>query len=152
MSEPAGVAWCARYPTSRSVVDLAEPFRGGVISFLAELAARGCTVTIAATRRPEQRAWLMRGAWDVAHGLDPGAVPARADIPIVWTLDGARAMVAGYGLAYRPSLTSRHIDGRAIDVAIDGWTGTAEELYALGASFGVRKLRGDPPHWSDDGR
>lgn len=147
---PAGVTWCDRYPTSRSVTDLAEPFRGNVVRFLAELASRGCTVHIAATRRPAERAYLMRGAWDVAHGAEPPA--PRADIPITWTLDGARAMVARYGLAYRPSLTSRHIDGRAVDMSIAGWTGTSDELYALGASFGVRKLVSDPPHWSDDGR
>lgn len=149
---PAGIAWCGRYPTSRSVADLAEPFCSGVISFLAELGSRGCTVSIAATRRPPERAWLMRYAWDIAHGLDPAAVPRRAGIDILWTLDGARAMVAGYRLAYRPSLTSRHIDGRAIDMSITGWSGTEDELYDLGALHGVIKLRSDPPHWSDDGR
>jgi len=60
-------------------------------------------------------------------------------------------MVAGYGIAYRPALTSRHIQGRAIDMRITGWKGTEQELYARGASFGVRKLIKDPPHWSDDG-
>lgn len=152
MSEPAGVVWCARYPTSRSVADLAEPFRACVISFLAELGSRGCTVTIAATRRPEQRAWLMRGAWDVSRGGLAAAPGPRADIDIEWTVAGACAMVAAYGLAYRPSLTSRHIDGRAIDMRIAGWTGTDAALHALGAAHGVHKLVSDPPHWSDDGR
>jgi hypothetical protein len=27
-----------------------------------------------------------------------------------------------------------------------------DELHALGGTFGVIKLRSDPPHWSDDGR
>jgi hypothetical protein len=149
---PAGPVWVDRYPTSRSVDDLVSPFREGVIAFLADLDARGCTVTITSTRRPAERAWLMRHAWDVAHGFDPGAVPTRSGIDILWTLDGARAMVAAYRLAYRPSLTSRHIDGRAIDMTIRGWTGTNAELWALGAQYGVVKLQSDPPHWSDDGR
>lgn len=149
---PAGPIWCDRYPTSRDVADLKEPFRSNVNRFLAELAARGCVAKIAATWRPEQRAWLMHYAWDIAHGaVLPGNVPARPDLDIVWTLDGARAMVAKYGLKYRPSLASRHIEGRAIDMDISGWTGTPDDLYALGASFGVHKLRSDPPHWSDDG-
>lgn len=149
---PAGPVWCDRYPTSRDVVDLVEPFRSGVRAFLAELSSRGCVVHVAATYRPPERAWLMHYAWDVAHGLLPSAVPVHADIPIVWTLDGARAMVARYGLAYRPSLTSRHIERKAIDMSVVGWLGSAEELHELGASFGVRKLLSDAPHWSVDAR
>lgn len=148
---PAGPAWCSRYPTSRSLDDLAEPFRSGVVAFLADLAARGCTAHIAATRRPEQRAWLMRGAWDISRGGLAAAPAPRDDIDIEWTVSGACAMVATYGLAYRPSLTSRHIDGLAIDMAVANWSGSAEELYQLGAKHGVHKLRSDPPHWSSDG-
>lgn len=150
----AGTAWVSMYPTSRSVDDLVEPFRRSVRRFLAELDARGCTVRIAATLRPPERAWLMHVAWLVAHGeLAPGNAPEHEPrIPIVWSVAGAKEMVAAYDLAHRPSLTSRHIQGRAIDMKITGWTGTAAELYALGATFGVRKLVSDPPHWSDDGR
>ena len=150
----AGPAWCDRYPTSREVMDLVEPFRARVRAFLGELAKRGCQVHVAATRRPPERAYLMHWAWMVAReGVAPADVPAHdPPIPIAWTLDGARAMVAAYGLAYRPSLTSRHIAGRAIDMTVSGWLGSAEELHELGASFGVRKLVSDPPHWSDDGR
>lgn len=150
----AGPAWCDRYPGSRSVADLVDPFRSGVISFIAELGALGCEVEISATWRPYERAWLMRTAWDIAKGvIEPGdAPPAPAGIDIVWTLDGARAMVERYKLRYRPSLTSRHIQRRAIDMRITGWTGSDEALWALGAKHGVIKLRTDPPHWSDDGR
>lgn len=150
----AGRSWVGLYPTSRSVQDLAEPFRGKVQLFLEELDRQGCDVRITATRRPAERAWLMRMAWDIVHrGLDPENVPARnPPIPIIWTVQGAREMVAAYGLAYRPSLTSRHIDGRAIDMVITGWKGTQNELWQLGARLGVVKLPQDPPHWSDDGR
>ncbi|MDB5669789.1 MAG: hypothetical protein JWO25_748, partial [Alphaproteobacteria bacterium] len=76
-----------------------------------------------------------------------------------------------FGIAFQPSLSSLHIEGRAIDMTIT-WKGTIEikdkngkkrpvgapqsgntntELHAIGANFGVRKLQSDPPHWSDNG-
>jgi hypothetical protein len=151
---PAGRAWVAQYPGSKSVEDLVEPFRRSVRRFLAELGARGCRVKISATRRPAERAWLMHVAWRIAEGeIAAEQAPAHdPPIPILWTLEGAREMVAAYKLVHRPSLTSRHIQGRAIDMSVSGWSGTGEELFELGAAFGVRKLRSDPPHWSDDGR
>lgn len=150
---PAGVAWVECYPTSRDVEDLADPFRRNVRRFLSELFARGCTYRISATLRPPERAWLMRQAWDLAHGLVAlSAVPTRPGVDIVWSIEGAREMVSGYQLVVRPSLTSRHIQGRAIDMRISGWQGTDGALYDLGETFGVRKLVSDPPHWSDDGR
>lgn len=149
----AGAEWCALYPTSRSLDDLAEPFRTSARAFVADLEGRGCTVKIAATLRPPERAYLMRYAWDIAHGtITPDRVPPyNPPIPIIWTVEGAREMVATYALAVRPSLTSLHIRGLAIDCKIVGWTRKLEELYALGASHGVHKLRSDPPHWSSTG-
>lgn len=150
---PAGASWCERFPTSKTTASLVQPFRKNVQRFITELERRGCTVTINATRRPEQRAWLMRQAWDIVfRDLNPSKVEVRADIPISWTLRGAQEMVVTYDLAYRPSLTSRHIDGRAVDLEIDGWKGSDQELWDLGASFGVHKLIEDRPHWSDDGK
>lgn len=58
MSEPAGAAWCSRYPTSTSVSDLIEPFRGKVLEFISALEADGARVTVAATYRPAERADL----------------------------------------------------------------------------------------------
>jgi hypothetical protein len=80
-------------------------------------------------------------------------------------------MVDLFQIAYEPSLTSRHIEGRAIDMTI-GWNGTLKikdkkgnireigaprsgdnpDLHKLGATYGAIKLVSDPPHWSDDGR
>lgn len=91
---------------------------------------------------------------------------------------GALEMTRGFGLAmpprsiYAPALTSNHITGRAIDMTIrwnstvelprkDGtpagvsWTpnvNTNRALHEVGASYGVRKLRSDAPHWSFNGR
>jgi hypothetical protein len=91
---------------------------------------------------------------------------------------GAREMVDGFGLAVPPasvnppSLVSDHISGKAIDMTIT-WQGTLKirkkdgtvvdvpyqpnpntniKLQEVGASYGVRKLKTDRPHWSYDGR
>lgn len=90
---------------------------------------------------------------------------------------GASEMIDGFGLAVppnstnAPALNSNHIAGLAIDIDIT-WTGTitiqardgsAEsvpfmadvdknvQLHTVGASYGVKKLTTDAPHWSHDG-
>jgi hypothetical protein len=90
---------------------------------------------------------------------------------------GAYTMIQGFGLAVPPSSTnapamnSNHIAGKAIDMDIT-WTGTIQikkkdgtsesvtfmsdvnknvKLHAVGASYGVKKLTTDAPHWSIDG-
>lgn len=168
MSLVCGSALCALFPTSRSVDDLADPFRGRVRAFLDALHARGCTVRISATRRPRPRAWLMRQAWDVAHGIVasnavPAFVPGPGEQPmpeILWSVEGARAMVETYELVVQPATNSRHNTGRAIDMTIEGWPATPANLedpenlgslYLLGRGYGVIKLVKDRPHWSDDG-
>ena len=91
---------------------------------------------------------------------------------------GANQMVTGFGLAVppksinAPALTSNHITGHAIDMDIT-WTGTInvkdklgkttaiafngdvngnKALHGVGASYGVKKLVTDAPHWSHHGR
>jgi len=93
------------------------------------------------------------------------------------TKNGAQQMVNGFGLAVPPdstnppSLTSNHISGKAIDMTID-WTGKIKikkkdgteveveymdnvnantVLHGVGASYLVKKLVTDAPHWSTDG-
>lgn len=172
----SGPSWVSKFPTERTTASLVQPFRAGVQRFVTALELAGAVVHITATKRPAERAWLMRQAWDVAYGnVRPENVPARSGIDIQWvhpthaaSIEAAKAMVAAYGLVYRPSLTSRHIEGLAIDMDID-WdreitvtdpcgvpvrlaVGDTATLYKLGAAFGVHKLVSDPPHWSSDGR
>jgi hypothetical protein len=91
--------------------------------------------------------------------------------------DGAKKMIDGFGLAVpplninAPALNSNHITGRAIDMTVT-WAGTINikkkdgttesvtfmpdvdkntKLHSVGATYGVRKLATDAPHWSDDG-
>lgn len=145
MAEVSGAHWCARYPTSTAVTDLTDPFRANVSAFTAALRSASATVSIAATYRPKQRAYLMHWAWGIAKGLPanmcrpgdkpgvpiaPASVPPYPGIEIDWTHRGdlakARAaaaeMVAGYGLRYCASLDGRHMQRRAVDMTI-GWNG-----------------------------
>ena len=180
----SGAAWWhanqARYPNSEDLDDLAPPFREHATAFVAALRQAGAKVTVSATRRNRTRAHLMHYSWRVAQGeLDARKVPALPGLAIQWdhgdaakSRKAAQEMVALFGIAYPPSLTSNHIDGRAVDMTIN-WAGTIKvkdksgkthalaeprtgadnrDLHAVGASYGVRKLLSDPPHWSDDGR
>lgn len=181
----SGPAWVARFPPSASIEDLEEPFRSSVQAFVAACMKAPIAITIAATRRPAARAWLMHWAWMIAREkASPLEVPARAGIDIQWAHTdkarfydeaasrcGAEAMVQGYAIRYRPSLTSNHVEGRAIDMRLTWHGKTYVEAkdgvsYELGpcqpprvdpvlvrvaASYGVKKLLKDPPHWSDDG-
>lgn len=173
--EPSGAQWCARFPTSVAVTNLAEPFRSNVIRFIEALRAGGLTEHVAATWRPAPRAWLMHWCCMIADsGQDPAAVPPLAGVAIDWAHGGdiaaaraaARAMKAGYGIAYPAALVSRHTQRRAIDMTVR-WSGSAatvrdargtahivravSDLWPIGRTFGVIKLESDPPHWSDDG-
>lgn len=169
-----------RYPNSASLADLASPFRERATAFVEAMRAAGARVAVTSTRRNAARAALMHYSWHVARGaIAPAEVPAIPGVAIRWdhgsdaaSRRAAQAMVALFGIAYVPALTSRHIEGRAVDMTI-GWSGTirverrsgdkvalgaprsgAENraLHAVGATYGVHKLLSDPPHWSDDGR
>lgn len=133
----SGADWVNQFPTSRDVEDLASPFRENVRSFLAALQTAGATVTIAATYRPAERAYLMHYAYRIAReGLNPRDVPARNGVDIEWvhrkannqvdlvaSKNAAEDMVLAYGIVYRPALNSQHTRRLAIDMTIT-WSGT----------------------------
>jgi hypothetical protein len=179
----SGAAWFraneARFPNSDRISDLAPAFAVQVDSFVSMLKRASATVRVSSTRRNRNRAWLMHYAWMVAHGqIKPDAVPANAEVEIHWDHGDARAsrkaaqaMVNLFHIRFKPSLTSNHIDGTAIDMTIS-WdqaidvtdaSGKAtridqprsgnsnDDLHKVGATYGVRKLATDPPHWSADG-
>jgi hypothetical protein len=168
----------AKYPNSAALADLASPFRQNVVRFTDALKAAGARISVSATRRNESRARLMNACWRVANGsLKPADVPPIGDCKIKWdhgddaaSRKGAQEMVDMFQIAFEPSLTSLHIVGRAIDMTIV-WEGTIKVkdgtgavrsvsaprdggnkvLQAIGATYNVRKLASDPPHWSDTG-
>lgn len=183
--ELSGVVWVPRFPTSKSISALAADFRPKCDAFVGAVTAAGATVTINATLRPPERAYLMHWSFVInAHEVDPDDVPPHAGVNIEWvhrkangspdmqaSRAAAAAMVHGYDIAHRPSLTSLHIFGKAIDMSIS-WSGNLQikqkngtkklikslprsglnhELWAVGATYGVIKLPSDPPHWSSTG-
>ena len=180
MSEPSGPQWCPRFPGSTSPADLLPDFRDDVRAFISKMQDGGASVTISATFRPPERAYLMHFCCMIANGAaDPETIPPMAGVDIDWTLggdlEGARAaaaeMVKAYGIAFPAALVSRHTQRRAIDMTIswpdtlfmkdatgNPWTistgpktGMNPSLWAIGKTFGVVKLESDVPHWSDDG-
>jgi len=181
----SGPEWVTKFQNSRRLEDLEPVFRSGVSRFLAALRTAGATVTIADTLRPAERAYLMHFSFRIAReNLDATTVPAKAGVDIQWvhsaaggltsaqaSKSAAERMVAAYGIVFRPALSSRHTEGRAIDMTIN-WNGDLEiaksdgtmitvtsaprngdntSLQRVGESYGVIKLVSDPPHWSADG-
>jgi hypothetical protein len=182
----SGPQWVNQFPSSSSTDDLKEPFRSNVIRFLAALRTAGAAVTISATLRPPERAYLMHYSFCIAReGLDPAAVPAMTAVGIQWvhtdvsgnpdlaaSRSAAQQMVQAYDVVFKPVLTSRHTEGNAIDMDIS-WQGNLTitnaggnpititttprtgagnaALQGVGASYSIRKLATDAPHWSTDG-
>jgi hypothetical protein len=147
------------------VEDLKDPFRSKVQSFLAALKSAGASVSVAATFRPPERAYLMHYCFLVAKSnLDPAAVPPMAGVDIDWVhrntqgqpdLIASRAaasqMMAGYEIVFAPALTSRHTEGNAIDMDIawhgaltigraDGTTMTIASSPATGGNADLQRV------------
>ncbi len=183
--ELSGPVWVPRFPTSKSTSTLIDGFRQGCDAFIGALKDAGANVRISATLRPPERAYLMHWAFVInAHEVDPDDAPPMAGVDIEWVhrkangsqdiasgRAAAAAMVSGYGIVHRPSLTSLHSFGKAIDMTIT-WTGDLKiaqkngsqktisslprnglnhELWKVGGGYGVIKLATDPPHWSSTG-
>ncbi|HKX33231.1 MAG TPA: peptidoglycan-binding protein [Blastocatellia bacterium] len=140
--ELSGGAWVSRFPTSRSVEDLAQPFRDNVKRFLAALAEAGVKPTMNATLRPPERAYNMHWSWKIAKGYSDGqGIPPYPGVNIVWWHGSAEAsrraaqeMMDGYSTGHSqiaPSLTSNHIQGNAVDMTI-GWNGNLRIRKANG--------------------
>lgn len=167
------------YLNSASSYDLAPDFRAKVEAFIAALRAGGAQVTITSTRRNKIRAYLMHYCYRLASGMiDAPAIPPEPGCAILWdhgsaarSRMAAQEMVDLFDIVYEPSLTSRHIEGKAVDMTIR-WYGTIRVrdaggnartlsypvggtntvLHEIGRSYGVNKLVGDEPHWSTDGK
>lgn len=174
MSEPSGAAWCERFPTSTSINDLQPQFAEKVSDFIHTLESAGASVHVSATYRPAERAFLMHYCCKIAdREILPVAIPKMAGVDIDWghggdlaaAVAGARAMKEGYGIAYPAALVSRHTQRLAIDMTVS-WKGALtvrdargvdhvchaqQDLWPIGASYGVHKLANDAPHWSSDG-
>ena len=184
--EPSGKAWVKKFLGSNRVDDLEEGFREKAKAFIKAATDGGADVKIASTRRPRERAYLMHWAWMIVNrDQDAKKVPAMKGVDIDWwhgdqaaSAKKAQEMVDGFGLRnlkVPPALSSRHIEGKAIDMQIvwsgdlmikksDGSTvairstprdNTNPDLIAVGATYGVIHFTDAPKdkvHWSTDGR
>jgi hypothetical protein len=185
-AEKSGRAWVARFPGSARVEDLDAGFRGKVEEFIRAAKTAGATVRITSTRRSRERAYLMHWSWRIAkQNYDARRVPAMVGVDMDWwhgnqnrSREKAQEMVNGYGtnhLRVAPSLTSRHVEGKAIDMQIT-WPGalaikdksgkvvkitsaprgsTNADLIAVGKTYGVIhfiNIPRDKVHWSTDGK
>lgn len=177
--ELSGPQWVQRFPGSRSIFDTKPPFLDKLSKFHQALSDSGAQVSISATFRPPERAYLMHFAFKIANRkIDARQVPPMAGVNIQWfhgddasSRAAAAQMVAAYRIAFAPVLVSRHTQGLAIDMTIT-WAGTLrikdasgvvhgigaprngntnKALHNVGATYGVIKLASDPPHWSNDG-
>lgn len=130
----SGITWVQKFPTSKSTDDLEDTFKTNVNKFIAALKKSGATVSVNATKRPKERAYLMHWCFKISAGFDPEKVPAMAGVDIEWVhrdaagkVNGpvskthADLMVAGYDIAFEPALITRHSEGKAIDMDI-AWT------------------------------
>ena len=152
-ADPSGAHWCARFPGSAQVSDCVDPFKANITSFLAALNTAGASVTISATYRPPQRAYLMHWSWMIVFSnADPRTIPAMAGVNIHWdhldaagaylaagSLSAAQDMVNGYSmqnLNTAPALDSRHIRRSAIDMSLS-WNGTLSIVDATGTTVAI---------------
>lgn len=157
MLEPAGPQWCARFPGSVSIDDLESDFRASVAAFTAALRAAGAVLSIGATYRPPERAYLMHFCCQIAgyrdrkgtyHQISPTDAPAMPGVEIDWTCGGnverarsaAMAMKQGYLIAYPAALHSRHTERLAIDMSISWYN----NLAIRGSSGAITVIASDP--------
>lgn len=179
LGELSGAGWVNRFPGSQSTADLASPFRSAVEAFIGAMTVGGARVRVTSTFRPPERAYLMHFAWKIAkNNIDDNDAPRMPGVDINWvhptrdeSVAAAQEMVDGYQMVQVAALNGRHTEGRAIDMSIE-WSGSLillsndgqretistrprsgnnTRLHAVGATYGVRKLVSDPPHWSEDG-
>jgi hypothetical protein len=165
MSTPSGAFWVSQFPTSVSTDDLAPGFRAKFLLFKLAMTQAGMNVSIQATLRPPERAYLMHYSWRIVkQGLSPSLVPPMAGVDIQWdhanAQIGAQEMVNGFAinnLGTAPGLNSHHIFGNAVDAAVT-WSGdlaikdlddndvqvagsprdaTHPSLIGVGATYGV---------------
>ncbi len=144
----SGPDWVEQFPTGIEISDLDGSFSGKVQKFVDALKSAGAEVTINATRRPVERAYLMHWAWMIVkRGSDPRKIPAMKGVGINWwhgnlaeSRQAAQGMVDKYKidkLKVPPSLKSYHIIGKAIDMQIS-WGGELKIKNAKGMELLIK--------------
>lgn len=169
----------SKYPNSKKIGDLESSFQADVTAFKKAMEDAGVTVEIGSTLRDTKRAAIMHYAWVVGYKeMKPADVPTIAGVDINYdhgaeelSVGKALEMVRCFNIVHKPSLTSNHTRGTAIDWTLS-WsgdltiknkagedveitstpkTGQNSDLHDIGDGYGVKKLLKDPPHWSYNG-
>lgn len=148
--EPSGAKWVSKFPTSKSIGDLKGSFAGSMKKFHEALTKAGAKVSVSATFRPPERAYLMHYAYEIAHGMDPAKVPKMSGVAIDWqhmdksgkpdpaaAVKAAKEMVSAYSIAYKPALKSHHTEGKAIDMSI-AWSGNLKIKDSKGKDVEIK--------------
>lgn len=134
MSEASGKQWCARFPASNKIDDLAPPFRGDVQNLIQRTLEAGGSVDVVDTWRPAERAYLMHFCCEIAgytlhgvyHQMKPQDVPPMPGVDIDWTHGGdlgaaisaVVAMRDTYGIVFPAALHSNHVKRTAVDMKV----------------------------------
>ncbi|WP_167519593.1 peptidoglycan-binding domain-containing protein [Intestinirhabdus alba] len=159
MAELSGQNWVSRFPGSNSTQTLSPVFKANLEAFLTSLRNAGVRVTLSATRRPPERAYLMHWSWKIARGrVQPENVPAKSGVDIDWvhrgaggkvdttaSINAAKAMVRAYGMTnlnVAPALNSRHTEGNAVDMSLS-WSGNLEIKNKRGDTVVINTLPRD---------
>ncbi|MGQ8817655.1 peptidoglycan-binding domain-containing protein [Serratia sp. NA_13] len=157
MNELSGKKWVSRFQGSNSTTTLSPTFESNVIAFLQSLKNAWAHVTISATQRPSERAYLMHWSWKLARALiNPDNVPKKTGVNIEWchrngdgkidrnkSIQAAKDMVIAYkmtNLNVAPALKSRHTEGNAIDMDIT-WVGSLELKNKKGETVIINSLQ-----------
>ena len=189
MATKSGIYWVtwanAHAKNSNKVDDLEITFENGVKTFVKALTDAGATVDISTTKKVIKEHIFFTSLGKLHKVSVTHLRQKKIAVDIEWdhgdltkSKAGALEMVNGFGLAVPPrsinppSLTSNHINGKAVDMTIK-WTGTIKVkkkdrsevsvtyspnvntnivLHSIGVSYGVKKLKTDAPHWSYNGR
>lgn len=134
--EFSGPVWVSRFAGSASPDACIDPFRSNLKAFLDALATARAGVSVSATYRPPERAYLMHWSWKIARNItDPRNAVPMPGVDIDWvhltdagapdiakSRSAASQMVSLYGIVAQPALVSRHTEGRAVDMNIS-WNG-----------------------------
>ncbi|WP_394781480.1 hypothetical protein [Undibacterium sp.] len=142
--ELSGSQWVSRFPGSSKVTDLTQPFQSKFSAFQSAIKTAGGTVTVSATLRPPERAYLMHWCWQIVNkGTKPKDIPPMNGVAIEWvhgddakTLSAAKDMVNGYGmqtLKIAPALKSMHTIGEAVDMNVS-WQGDLNIVEKAGTT------------------
>lgn len=165
----------ARFADSTDTVSLMPAFAASVDAFVAALERAGAYVSISATKRSAELAWVMRTAGDIARNtIEPHQVEPDPTVGILWnhgdpqrSQDAAEEMVQMFGGVEAPAIDSPELTGTAIAMDVrwyapiavrDAWGAVVPldrprlgarcpDLHRVGRSYGVVKTPFDPLRW-----